>query len=182
MCLGYIIKSVEGADLTYLIIPLPSVLFEIYVFIFYVMALVYYLRQHAMIQSFDGKNLLSVLLLKNFEQKTIYDLEDDVIQLGTSQQFVQESAANIVKKANNKKYKNDMQRLAKHIRRNFLDCFWFQHLNKELYLVMIVTQIMSSMAFNGLFDIPALLMILALFSFYTFRKSIPEATAYLRWA
>lgn len=30
------------------------------------------------------------------------------------------------------------------------------------------------MAFNGLFDIPALIMILILFSFYAFRNSIPR--------
>lgn len=90
-------------------------------------------------------------------------------------QFINETTATITKQANIKKYKKDMKRLTVKIHRNYLDCFWFQRLNKEFYMLMIVTQVMSSMAFNGLFDIPALIMILALFSFYAFRKSIPRA-------
>ena len=38
----------------------------------------------------------------------------------------------------------------------------------------MVCQLIQSMGYNGLYDIPSLLMILGLFAFYTLRKSNPH--------
>lgn len=53
---------------------------------------------------------------------------------------------------------------------NFLGCFYFQRLNKMLYILIIFLQLLHSMSFNSLFEIPQLLLILTLFGFFAFRK------------
>lgn len=58
--------------------------------------------------------------------------------------------------------------------KNFLDCRWF-HLKCEKYFIAaIICQLIQSMGYNGLFDIPSLLLILGVFGFYSFRKTYPH--------
>ena len=64
-----------------------------------------------------------------------------------------------------------MKDLIKETRFNYLGCFYFQSLNKVIYLSLIVFQLLQTMIFNGLFDIPQLFMILFLVSFYAYRKA-----------
>ena len=46
-------------------------------------------------------------------------------------------------------------------------------------MLLIVFQIMESMGFNGLFDLPQLFMILMLMSVFIFRESIKVKYAYM---
>ena len=57
--------------------------------------------------------------------------------------------------------------------KNFLDCRWFQLWSKNFFVITLLCQLIQSMGYNGLYDIPGLLIILGLFAFYTFRKSMP---------
>ena len=54
---------------------------------------------------------------------------------------------------------------------NYIDCYYFNKWNKIFYLTLIVFQLLQSMGFNGLFDLPQLFMILLLMAFFSFRKS-----------
>ena len=68
-------------------------------------------------------------------------------------------------------YKKEMEELTKSIRMNFVDCYYFNKCNKMFGTLMILFQLMQSMGFNGLFDLPSVFMILLSFAFIAFRKS-----------
>lgn len=73
-----------------------------------------------------------------------------------------------------KNYQKEMAELSRRFPKNFLDCRWFQSRSDAFFIATMVCQLIQSMGYNGLFDIPALLMILGLFAFYTLRKSNPR--------
>jgi hypothetical protein len=54
---------------------------------------------------------------------------------------------------------------------NYIDSYYFNKWNKIFFLTLIIFQLLQSMGFNGLFDLPQLFMILLLMAFFSFRKS-----------
>ena len=72
-----------------------------------------------------------------------------------------------------------MKQLIAETRFNYLGCYYFQSLNKIIYLLLIVLQVMHSMSFNGLFDIPQLFLIITLASLYAYRKEMPVVYGFL---
>jgi len=55
---------------------------------------------------------------------------------------------------------------------NFIDAFHFQMLNKKMFAMLGVFQILQSMSFNGLFDLPSIFCLLMLVAFYVYRKTL----------
>jgi len=52
----------------------------------------------------------------------------------------------------------------------YIDCYFFSKLNKLFFLGLFVTQLLQSMGFNCIFDLPQLFMMLIFTSFFSFRK------------
>jgi hypothetical protein len=72
-------------------------------------------------------------------------------------------------------YKDLMKALISETRFNYLGCNFFQRQNKILYLGLVICQLAQTMVFNGLFDIPQLFILLALSSWYAYRRTFPVA-------
>ena len=64
-----------------------------------------------------------------------------------------------------------MQAKAKELKRVYLDCQGFVKRDKLYFPVLILIQLMQSMVFNGVLDVPFLLTILFIGALYAFRKS-----------
>ena len=64
-----------------------------------------------------------------------------------------------------------MEKLSKKVYKSYLECDHFRGLNKMIFLWLIVFQIMQTMAFNALFDLPQLILILVSVAFWSYRKS-----------
>lgn len=144
---------------------LESLLLEVYLSISYLLGLTVYIRSYLQINRVYTTDFLRVVLVKNFEIKTVLDRSEKTKIGVTSSMTALESDRDRRKS----KYQRDMAKIAKELDRNFVDCVWFQASNKAIFIATLLAQIFGSMAFNGLFDIPALLMILALFALYGFR-------------
>ena len=67
-------------------------------------------------------------------------------------------------------YQTSMRKIRNSASVNYLGCLFFQRQNKALYLLLILIQLVHSMSFNGLYDLPQLLLILTVFGFFAFRK------------
>lgn len=76
-------------------------------------------------------------------------------------------------------YEREMANLAMKFPKNYMDCRWFSKLNKSLFLFTMFCQLFQSMGYNGLYDIPQLFMILAMFALFSYRKSMPKGYAVL---
>jgi hypothetical protein len=69
------------------------------------------------------------------------------------------------------KYKKTMEDIEKDLPKCYLNCHHFRGLNKVVFLWLIVFQLMQTMVFNGVFDLPSLVLILFIFGFYSYRKA-----------
>jgi len=68
-----------------------------------------------------------------------------------------------------KDYQRDMKDVAKKFVRNYMECEYFTKLNKKIFGVLLLTQLISAMTFNGFHDIPILFFIIILMSLYSIR-------------
>jgi hypothetical protein len=64
-----------------------------------------------------------------------------------------------------------MSTKGKELKRVYLDCDAFTKRNKFYFPLLIVTQLLQSMVFNGVLDVPFLMLILLIGALYAFRKS-----------
>jgi hypothetical protein len=101
-----------------------------------------------------------VVLIKNheFKKQILIDSDDDddeklskVKGIGTQRLNRKDVDDQKLEKEN---YKKLMSELYKETRFNYIGCSYFQSLNKIIYLWMVVCQLIQTMVFNGLFDIP----------------------------
>lgn len=63
-----------------------------------------------------------------------------------------------------------MTKHASEIPRNYLDSRWFERLNKITFGLLVISQLMQAMAFEGLINISSVLCFLLLQTIYQFRK------------
>lgn len=75
--------------------------------------------------------------------------------------------------------KKKIDTIVKNMKKNYMECHWFASLNMVFFLVIILAQLLQSMSFNGILDIPTLLLIIFMNAFFGFRKSY--ATFYARF-
>lgn len=144
------------------------------------------------------KYKVEVLLLQNYELSKFYEgdpqgNQDDGAYSGSSPQVsmglkpeISQKAMRKIRKENSKedqdrliqeKYEQEMAELSRKFPKNYMDCRYFAKWNKAFFVLTLVFQLMQSMGYNGLYDIPQLFMILILFSFFAYRKSAPRAYA-----
>jgi hypothetical protein len=142
-------------------------------FAVYLFGLFHYIRAWLTLRRLYGTDFLKVIFVKNFESKTLYDQDEDQsdpIDIGVTYTLLEEQDRQ-ASSISSRNYRKNMTDIAKRLGRSYLDCNYFLRLNKQLYLVVLLLQVLGSMTFNGVFDIPALVMLLLLFSLYAFRKS-----------
>lgn len=70
-------------------------------------------------------------------------------------------------------YKKEIKKLRKSLDIGFLECNYFKKQNKIFFLLIIGFQLMQSMVFNSISDVPQLIMIIGLATFFTVRKKNP---------
>jgi hypothetical protein len=117
--------------------------------------------------------LIKVTMVKIYESRAEEEEDSDnegeaVGTLGTN------DVAGIVtdhQQEKKKKYKKDMNTKAKELKRVYLDCDVFTKRNKLYFPLLILIQLLQSMVFNGVLDVPFLMMILLIGALYAFRKS-----------
>lgn len=117
-----------------------------------------------------------VLLVKNYELKQAYqeDSEDDAKKPAHRGRYNEQDYKEQMERDRLRKlYKDEMGTLIEEVPRNYMDCYYYAKWNKVLFLLLLLVQLMQAMGFNGLFDIPALCLMLVFFSFYAYRKSFP---------
>jgi hypothetical protein len=66
-----------------------------------------------------------------------------------------------------------MIKLSRTTEKLYLESNHFVKLNKVVFLWLFVFYIMQTMAYNALFDLPQLILILVCIAFFAFRKSFP---------
>jgi hypothetical protein len=87
-----VIKPDLVKQFTYQILIIDSIIFEICMFVCYVIGLIYLVKSNFSITRMNGLDLLRIILVKNYEQKTINDQEEeDVIAIGVNQALIQET-------------------------------------------------------------------------------------------
>jgi len=142
---------------------------EIFMFVLQLMGLHYYFKYHKVFKSMSSKDLLLCVFVKNFENKSLYDSdEEDVQGIGSAQMQKQMHDGNRIAIESHKKR---LREFSKKFARNYLDCKFFLKQNKMFYMLTLLLQLLAAMSFNGVFDLPALLCILILMSLYALRKS-----------
>jgi hypothetical protein len=119
-----------------------------------------------------------VILLQNFELSMMYAAKDEAAKQGDETTTVELTKAQREQQELDalmqRNYRREMAELSRRFPKNFLDCRWFQSKSDAFFIATMVCQLIQSMGYNGLYDIPSLLMILGLFAFYTLRKSNPH--------
>jgi hypothetical protein len=118
-----------------------------------------------------------VILLQNFELSRMYAAKDEEKQgdeTTTVEPTKQQQEQRELDALMQRNYRREMAELSRRFPKNFLDCRWFQSKSDAFFIATMVCQLIQSMGYNGLYDIPSLLMILGLFAFYTLRKSNPH--------
>lgn len=121
----------------------------------------------------------SVIAIKNFEIKSMFDSESEEETPGGEQPTIGTSntARRGVKSAeqklaeDKKKYKQFMKDLSGKVPKNYIDCEWFVKSNKACFLCFLVFVLAGAMEFNSVADIPSMAMVLLLMSFYAFRRT-----------
>lgn len=63
-----------------------------------------------------------------------------------------------------------MEKLANSLNRNYIDCKWFQKCTKASFLLAIIFQLLQAMAFNGVVDVPTMLLLVTTKTVFAFRK------------
>lgn len=63
-----------------------------------------------------------------------------------------------------------MLALANSLNRNFIDCKWFQSCTKASFLLVMIFQLLQAMAFNGVVDVPTMLLLVTTKTVFAFRK------------
>lgn len=116
---------------------------------------------------------VNVVLIKNYEQQVeeeeaIQPQEED-LGIGTTSAEKRQQQEEQRERVLN--YVREMTDLQKKQRRLYLECQFVIRNNQLFFLLVIVFQLLQSMGFNGVFDLPTLFMILVLKSLYAFRKS-----------
>ena len=133
-----------------------SVMFEIW------MSAAYLFTIARMTNTLNGivksrKNYMDVIMMKNFEyEAAICDSDDekDKKTAGIGKIDRQKIAHRDRMKIAQKEYQWKMQKMRKSKQVNYLDCYFFQKMNKVIYLLLIILQLLHSMSFNGVFDLP----------------------------
>lgn len=146
-----------------------SLEFEILVLVLYLLCMYVYFRMKRNIENLR-KQQYDVIALKNFEECSESEGEEEMeLQIGTSADNRGEDTTEQQKRKN--EYKQLMrEKVAKKLTRNYIDCDWFVKSNKLFFVLFLVFIMGGAMNYNSLSDIPSLLMILILASFYAFRK------------
>mmetsp|Transcript_34734 Transcript_34734/g.53327 ORF Transcript_34734/g.53327 Transcript_34734/m.53327 type:complete len:447 (-) Transcript_34734:8731-10071(-) len=145
-----------------------SFLFEIVVLCIYLAMYSSFHRKQGVLAYLD-KFKINLIMIKNYELSQIYESDDDQeeFRVGNSQDYKEKLLEQEQKEA----YRKEMLKLRSSMPINFMGCRYFYKFNKTLYLLIILFQLLQTMGFNGLFDIPQLFLILLMLAFYAFRKS-----------
>lgn len=73
-----------------------------------------------------------------------------------------------------------MQKISDEILPNYIDCLYFKSKSATFLIMTFVCQLLESLGFNGMFDIPAFFFMLVLGSIYSFRKSFYQMFGQLK--
>lgn len=69
-----------------------------------------------------------------------------------------------------RQYGIEMKRKLDAMPRCYIDCHYFSKWNMVFFLILLVTQMLQSMGFNCVFDLPQLFLLLLFLPWYSFRK------------
>jgi hypothetical protein len=173
---GFVLTNFDGLSFEFDIVG--SYTYEATLALVYLIGIIYYFRALRMFHNLTRTDLLLLVMLKNFENKSMYDSEDEdteVINIGSKQIIEDLQSGAQAEKEMIRHYKKTLLSHAMKFRRNYLDCKWILSFNKHFYMLVLALQLVAAMTFNGIFDIPALVMILVLMSSYALRKSFFKA-------
>lgn len=73
-----------------------------------------------------------------------------------------------------------MKKISEEILPNYIDCVYFKEQSAVFFVMTLICQILESLGFNGMFDIPAFFIMLILGSIYAFRKSFYQMFGQLK--
>ena len=73
-----------------------------------------------------------------------------------------------------------MKKIAEEIQPNYLDCQYFRTKSTFFFIMTLICQLLESLGFNGMYDIPAFFFMLTLGSIYSFRKSFYQLFGQLK--
>ena len=117
------------------------------------------------------RDFIKVAMVKIFESRADDEEDSDNEGEGTLGTVDVTTIADGNKEQRKKDYKKQMQAKGKELQRVYLDCQGFTKRNKLYFPLLILIQLLQSMVFNGVLDVPFLLMILFIGAMYAFRKS-----------
>lgn len=112
------------------------------------------------------KQIFKVNMVKINELASLEDVKSKAkTSIGTKETATVEEDEKI------REYSRSMEKLASTIPRIMIDCKSFTSRNKACFMILFVFQLMQSMVFNGIVDLPILIQLLVLCSLYAFRKN-----------
>jgi hypothetical protein len=164
-----------------------SINFEIGVLIVYIVTLLRIIRNHWILANLK-KNYGKIIILKNYEVQRLkrdIDDEDEVEEVKTGKREKRKvsdmQSEEELKKKQTIKYKEIMAKIEKQLPKCYINCDHFRGLNKVVFLWLIIFQLMQTMGFNGVFDLPQLVAILFIVGFYAYRNAFPIFFALLNF-
>ena len=120
---------------------------------------------------------INILLIKNYELQVKEDEEDVAAGVGTNKQRA--AAAEQERAEALKKYNEEMTKECQRFDRSFLSAKAFNNQNKPVFALMLFVQLISSLSFNALIDIPTFAVLVVIKGAFPFRKNSPIAFGYL---
>jgi hypothetical protein len=154
---------------------IPDYIF-LFIFLLYLYAqyAAYHRRENAIEQR------INILLIKNYEL-VVKDEEEAVSAVGSNKQRA--AAADLEKEENKKAalktYTDAMTAECKRFDRSYLSAKAFNNQNKPVFGLMLFCQLISSLSFNALIDIPTFAVLVFITGAFPFRKKLPVAFGYL---
>ena len=158
----------QDTNMTIHLAVMNSFVFEFFILVIYLMGTS---RYHSLTKKINNleKDFIKVTMVKIYENRSKeeedsdYEGEDGTI--GTMDTSV------VADQIKEKEYKKDMRKYSSEIKRVYLDSEVWTKRSKIYFLALIIIQLMQSMVFNGVLDVPFLLLILILGALYAFRQA-----------
>jgi hypothetical protein len=128
-----------------------------------------------MLQTFESRKL-SLVILDNYEQRKKYEsdseeeLEEKHLNIANNHEVTQKKQSKNRKK---KKYQHALNELRKELPLNFIGCKYYESHSYIFFSAIILFQMLVSMGYNSLYEIPGMILILILTSSFAFRKLFP---------
>lgn len=121
---------------------------------------------------------ITILLVKNFELHVKEDDEETAAGVGTGPKQ-RAAVAELDRAQALTDYNEVMKKECKRMDRSFLSAKSFNSQNKPVFALMLFCQLISSLSFNALIDIPTFAVLVIIKGFFPFRKSFPIVFGYL---